>query len=298
MSVEYPKAFVQQFADNLIHLAQQKGSRLMRTVKMERVNGKYHHFDRLGATTAQKRVSRHGDTPLISTPHSRRRVSMEDWEWADLVDSQDKIRALINPTSDYALAGAWAIGRAIDDEIIAKANGNSVSVDANDATSNVAFDANMIVGRDFAAANSNLLPEKVYEARHLLRSKDIDMDEEMFLVINSDAYTALMNDSNNLVSSSDYNLSRPLATGDLPSYHGFQIITLERLTGSGTAADPYQGLAYTKSAIGLGLGQDINVRISERDDKSYSTQVYASATFGAVRVEEEKITQINMQQTA
>jgi len=298
MSTQYPVAFVQQFSNNLIHLAQAQGSKLMRAVKQERVSAKSYHFDRLGSTVAQKKTSRHGDTPLIDTPHSRRRVTMDDYEWADLIDTNDKIRALINPQSDYAMAGAWALGRAIDDEIISKAIGNSVSVDSSDATSNVAFLAGMIVDEDFGTANSNVTAAKVMEARRLLRAKDIDMNEEMFLVLNSSAISALMQDSD--VKDFDINTSKPMANGELPFWGGFNIIHTERLTGTadGTDTDPVICLAFARSAIGLALGQDINVRMSERADKSYSTQVFASATFGATRIEEEKIVQIQAVQAA
>jgi hypothetical protein len=84
-----------------------------------------------------------------------------------------------------------------------------------------------------------------------------------------------------------------MAAGELPQYGGFSIIHTEQILGAGTDdTDPYLCLAFPASAIGLAMGQDINVRMSERDDKSYSTQVYASATFGAVRIEEEKMISI------
>ena len=92
MSTEINKAFVQQFSSNLIRLAQQRGSKLVGTTMKKEVTGKYAHFDRLGATAASKRTSRHGDTPLTDTPHSSRRVSLEDYEVADLIDSQDEVR--------------------------------------------------------------------------------------------------------------------------------------------------------------------------------------------------------------
>jgi hypothetical protein len=59
------------------------------------------------------------DTPLMDTPHTRRMVTMTDYEYADLIDSQDKIRMLADPTSTYARAAAAAMGRAMDDVIIA-----------------------------------------------------------------------------------------------------------------------------------------------------------------------------------
>lgn len=297
MSQQYPVAFVQQFSDNLIHLAQARGSKLLRTVKVEKVNAKNHHFDRLGSTVAQKKVSRHGDTPLIDTPHSRRRVTMDDYEWADLIDTNDKIRALINPQSDYAMAGAWALGRAFDDEILAKAIGNSVAIDDADSASNVVFDTGMIVDDDFGAADSNMTAAKVMEARRLLRAQDIDMNEEMFLVMNSSAISALMQDDD--VKDFDINTMKPMANGELPFWGGFNIVHTERLSGvaDGTDGDPIICLAYARSALGLAMGQEISVRMSERADKSYSTQVFASATFGATRIEEEKITQIQCVQT-
>ena len=43
----------------------------------------------------------------------------------------------------------------------------------------------------------------------------------------------------------------------------------------------------------LGIWNDITTRISERDDKSYSTQVYVKGTFGATRVEEAKVVEVD-----
>ena len=50
---------------------------------------------------------------------------MSDFEWADLIDQQDRVRTLIDPTSQYALAAAYAMGRSMDDEIIAAVSGNA-----------------------------------------------------------------------------------------------------------------------------------------------------------------------------
>ena len=50
--------------------------------------------------------------------------------------------------------------------------------------------------------------------------------------------------------------------------------------------------AVTEDAIQLGIGKDIAAKISERADKSYSTQVYYCMSLGAVRMEEKKVVQI------
>ena len=40
------------------------------------------------------------------------------------------------------------------------------------------------------------------------------------------------------------------------------------------------------------MGKDVTARISERDDKSYSTQVYYCMSVGVTRMEEEKVCEI------
>jgi len=140
MSTEVNKAFVNKYRSNFIHLAQQKGSRLRNFVRVnEGVVGKADHFDRLGQTNAQKMTSRHADTPLISTPHSRRKVVMEDYNWADLVDKADQIKMLSDPGSEYMTAGVWAMGRTMDDLVLSAMTGNATSVSSADAASDVAL---------------------------------------------------------------------------------------------------------------------------------------------------------------
>ena len=92
MSSQITTAFVQQYSNNVAMLSQQKGSLLRASVDVESVVGKNSFFDQVGVATAQKRVTRHADTPQIDTPHSRRRCSLVDYEYADLIDKQDKVR--------------------------------------------------------------------------------------------------------------------------------------------------------------------------------------------------------------
>ena len=116
MSVQITTAFVNQFSSNVALLSQQRGSILRAAVSEESVTGEKAFFDQVGASSAVKRTSRHGDTPLVETPHSRRQVTLDTYEWGDLIDDSDKVRMLIDPTSTYAQAAASAIGRSMDDD--------------------------------------------------------------------------------------------------------------------------------------------------------------------------------------
>jgi len=286
MSVEINKAFSQKFRDAFIHLVQQKGSRLREYVRSNTdVVGKYDHFDRLGATSAQRITSRHADTPLISTPHSRRRVSLEDYNWADMVDKADKVRMLANPTSEYLKAGVNAMGRTIDDVIIAAMLGNAVSVDENDSSSNVALPAAQKVA---VSGTTDMNVDKLRSAKQILDSSDVDPDLPRCIVMKSNQFYDLLGDTQ--IQSSDYNTVKALVNGEIDTFMGFKFLRSERLTTDSNGDT--QCIAWIGDGIGLSMGMDVKTEISERSDKNYSTQVYAQMCLGAVRIEDEKVVEI------
>jgi|TARA_R110000772_G_scaffold13071_1_gene39057 hypothetical protein len=84
MSTQITTAFSQQFSTNVQLLSQQMGSILRAAVSEESVTGEKAFFDNVGSSAAVKRTSRHQDTPLVETPHDRRMVTLETYEWADL----------------------------------------------------------------------------------------------------------------------------------------------------------------------------------------------------------------------
>ena len=286
MSTEVNKAFAQKFRDSFIHLVQQKGSRLREYVRVNAdIQGKYDHFDRLGSTSAQKITSRHSDTPLISTPHSRRRVSMEDYNWADLVDKADKVRMLADPTSEYMKAGVWAMGRTMDDVLISAMLGNAVSVDENDSSSNVALPSAQKIA---VSGTTDMNITKLREAKQILDSSDVDPDLPRCIVMKSNQFYDLLGDSE--IQSSDYNTVKALVAGEIDTFLGFKFIRSERLTSDSNGDT--QCIAWIHDGVGLSLGMDVKTEITERSDKNYSTQVYAQMCLGAVRIEDEKVVEI------
>lgn len=282
MSIEITTAFVEQYKSNVFHLAQQKGSRLRDAVRTETVVGKSHFFERIGTAAAQKRTSRHSDTPRMDTPHSRRKVTMDDYDWADLIDNEDKVRMLISPQSEYAMAGAWAMGRAMDDSIIAAATGNAFGGVSGGTT--VALPA----AQKVAAASGGLTLDKLIEAKEILDGNDVDPDEARYLIATSKQMSDLL--ALEKVTSSDYASIKALVQGEINTYLGFNFIRTERLGLDGSSNR--QVLAFTQSGIGLAVGSDVSTRISERADKNYATQVFLSMTIGATRIEDEKVVEI------
>jgi hypothetical protein len=122
MSFQITEAFAQQFADNFRHVAQQTKSRYEGLCLVEpNIVGISKTINRLGQRTAQRRTTRHSDTPLNDQPHSTRFIDLFDWEDGDMLDDQDKIRMLVDPKSDYVKALVNGLNRAKDDVFIAGA---------------------------------------------------------------------------------------------------------------------------------------------------------------------------------
>ena len=281
MSTEITTAFVEQYKSNVFHLAQQKGSRLRNAVKTENVTGKAHFFERIGSTAAEKRTSRHSDTPRMDTPHSRRKVTMDDYDWADLIDNEDKVRMLISPSSEYAMAGAWAMGRAMDDAVIAAASGTAYS-GASGGTS-----VALASGQKIVHGSAGLTLAKLLEAKEILDSSDVDPDEPRFMIVTAKQLQNVLGVEQ--LTSADYSSVKALVQGEIDTFLGFNFIRTERLVTDGSNR---LALAFTQNALGLALGQDITTKISERADKNYATQVFLSMSIGATRVEDEKVVEI------
>ena len=286
MSINITTSFVEQYSSNVNLLSQQMGSKLRGSVDEESIVGKNAFFEQIGSTAAVLRTSRHGDTPQIDTPHSRRRVSLSDYEWADLIDDQDKVRALVDPTSAYAKNAAAAMNRAMDDVIITAFNA-SASTGVAGGTSTA-----LPSTQKFATSNQSdgLTIAKLLSAKKILDNNDIDPSRKRFIVCGPQQVADLL--AVTQVTSSDFNTVKALAQGDINSFLGFEFIMSTRLSFDATNTDDRLIFAYTEDAIKHAIGSDIKAQISERADKSYSTQVYYAMSLGAVRMEEKAVVQI------
>jgi hypothetical protein len=288
MSNQITTAFVETYKANVYHLTQQEGSKLRMAVDEEKVTGRNAYFEQLGLTEMVEVTSRHSDTPRVDVPHARRRLSLRDYKWSELIDDSDKIRLLIDPASPYARAAAMAAGRTIDRTIIAAADATAFT--GVDGSTSTAFDTNMVVDVQerwpgVTAGDYGLNVAKLIKAGELLGNNNVDVDEEKYLVVNSRQIASLMKDSRHV--SHDYNLLRPLVDGKVVKYYGFNLIPTQLIGLDANSDDkcPY----WARGGMKLGIGADIQTRIGERADKNYSTQVFCALTLGATRMEETRV---------
>ena len=209
------------------------------------------------------------------------------YEYADLIDSQDRVRTLIDPTSSYALAAAWALGRAVDDEIIAAATGTAYTGETG--STSTTFDSNNAITE---SGSDGLTLAKLRSAKEKLDTGNVSPDIQRFMIIGPQQLSDLLNVTS--ITSSDYNSVKALVQGEVDTFMGFKFITSTRLSKTSTKR---KVLAFAQDGIKLAIGRDLMTKVDERSDKGYATQVYVCQSIGSTRMEEAKVISIECVET-
>lgn len=277
-------ASVQQYRANVELLLQQKESRLRNAVTVGSYVGKAASVvEQFGEATAVQRTSRHSDTPLLSLSQDKRWVFPSDYEWASLIDNQDRLRAIIELTSPYATAGAAAMNRVMDDVILAAIFGTNYT--GENGTTSETFgtvgSGTYDVGVNTGGTASSLNVAKLQSAiRILMTANKGELMEPVYGAISSYEHDALLKEVQ--VHNKDYGGTAVLVDGKVKRFMGIDFIITERLTiTSGNRLIPI----WLKSGMHLGMWDGVTAKISERNDKGHATQVYLAMTLGATRTQ-------------
>lgn len=285
MSFQVETARIQEYKNNLDIALQQRGSKLRGSVTTDMYRGKAGKaVERIEPTVAQKVTTRHADTPLVSTDHSARWVYPIDYDWADLVDTFDRLRIGIELTGGYTVNGAYALGRAIDDEIIAAFFGTAKT--GENGSTDTAF---ATATQQIASGSVGLTVAKLKEAKKTLMANHVDLDfDELYCAITAEQHDDLLNQIE--VTSLDFTNRPVLTDGKVSQFLGFNFIHTERLGVDGASARRVP--VWVKSGMHLGIWNDITVDIGPRRDKRNSVQVYANVTAGATRLDELRVVEV------
>ncbi len=309
MSFQITTAFVETYKTNIYMLSQQMGSRFQGLSRMESQAAETDFYERVGAVDAQIITSRHGDTPILNTPHSRRALTLVDAEYGDMIDKMDRVRLLIRPDDAYVKAAVWAIGRQKDDQFIEAALGNAYS--GKRGTTPVALPNTQKVACFDGATTTgvNLNVQTLRKVQEVFDSNDVDPSLKRYFAYTSSQKQSLLGETE--VTSADYNTIRALVAGEVNTFMGFEFIRSERLprsatnvtytvtdgtvgagTGTITAAQSRRCFAWAEDGLVQATGLDTFVRIQERADKRFATQIYVAQSCGATRLEEEKVVEV------
>jgi len=299
MSFQVPVHFVQSYSTNVTMLLQQKGGKLASSVTQGSYVGKAAKaVEQIGPVKPVKNLSRHADTPLISTPGDARWVFPNDYEWADLIDDQDKLRMLIDPQSAYTMNAVNSMRRAQDDEILQAMFASSAT--GENGTTSTAFPAGQIVGLNVGGTGSNLNVAKLRAVRRLFMAASVDLEtDSIYMAITASDHDSLLNETQ--VVSSDFNTKPVLVDGRVSQFLGINFIPVEFTDTAAYQPETVAALtsgsnrlipAWTTGGVHLGMWNDVTTRVDQRPDKRYATQVYCKTTVGATRTEEKRVVQV------
>lgn len=293
MSVNAPTFFVQQFATNIQLLLQQKGSKLKKAVMTGSHSGKQASpVEQIGAVEMQVVSSRFAPIGRVDAALDRRWVFPTDYDLNQLLDSFDKLKMLVDPQSSYVQNAVYAAGRKQDALILAAINGTAKTGET--ASTSVALPAAQKIAVNFgASANVGLTVAKLREAKKILMTANLDLEDpmnELYCAVKAKQHDNLLAEVQ--VISSDFNGGEKpvLKEGKIERFLGINFIHTELVETSTYDLVP----VFAKSGVHLGMWDDVKTDISQRKDlASLPWQAYVTMSAGATRLEETKVTQIS-----
>lgn len=294
MSFQIPENMVVQYGNNFRLLYQQRQARLRPWCQIEAgITGQSKSVERMGGADAYDITSRHTDTKFVEVPHSRRWIDLQDKGWAELIDKLDKIRLLADPSAGYSAMAMAAMNRQTDDIILTAARGNART---NSGLSVLPSTQKIAVG------GTSLTLAKLLATKEIMDGNEVDDDQSMamdgqsaneqaarVMVVNSKMLTNLYGTTE--IKSIDYNSVKALNNGQIDTFLGFKFVRSERLAKDATATTGY-AVAWSRSCMALGIGQEMSASVDKRPDKNNAWQVFADMSIGAARLEDEGVVEI------
>ncbi len=128
---------------------------------------------------------------------------------------------------------------------------------------------------------------KLIAAKAMFRRNECDEQngEELFITYNADMLTQILSDTT--LTSADFMAVKMLQEGAVSgNWLGFKWLAYEKLD-SASAGDPAvttkTAVAWCKTAVHFGTGEEYNVDIGPRRDKNNTIQISVDASYGAGR---------------
>lgn len=291
MANPIPSHFAEQFATNIQLLLQQKGSRLRdKVMSGPHVGKQASPVDQVGAIEMQDVTTRFAPMGRVDAPLDRRWVYPSDADLPQLIDSFDKLRLLIDPSSTYVQNAVYAAGRKIDKTILGGFNGTNQTGETGATAVTLPSAQKIAVGFGASSGNTGLTVAKLREAKRILMAADVDLEADpLYCAVNATEHDSLLGEAQ--IISTDYNDQAVLVEGRLMRFLGINFVHTELITTNGSSQ--YLVPVWAKSGLYLGVWGDVATSISVRHDlQGEPWQAYVKMTVGGTRLEEKKCVQI------
>ena len=284
----------QAYSSVILPLARQQRSMLYDRVFVKTdITGKTFYQDQIGTWEMSAKTAANASTPQNDPNLSRTRIDIATYNDARVLDRSLQLQTLADPASMASISIQSAVGIQIDKVIYAALGG--VAYRGETGSTAVSFPAGQVVAKDMEAAGTNtgLTVPKIRRAAKLLDAKGVPAGDRTFVASATEKEQLL---GKTEATSADYNNVRALVSGDIDTFMGFKFVWLPDgiVKVASNIADCF---AFHKTGVCFGMLEDLFLRITERDDLSFSKQVYYEMSCGAGRLEEAKVVKIECDQT-
>ena len=306
-----PEGFVDQFDNTLYHLLQQSESKFQQAVDIKPLMGaEDKSFDAIGRLALTEKTERNPQTPITDITTERRWVTTTPFHQGVLIDRDDDLNRVVEPTSDIMTELVNAVNRKKDDIILDSIDaavvsgrtakgGTTITWASQDG--NVAYsgkDTGRTIQWDSAVGNCNaadtgLTIEKIELVREYFANLDADENTPIWGAISPRQATNLF--GQNEYVNNDFSNGKPLTTGRIiPNWHGINWIVSTKIVpevlgdidGDTTVVRcPF----WLQSGLILGVQDMISTEISIESTLSYSKQIYVHMNMGAMRRDEDRV---------
>jgi hypothetical protein len=298
MSENLPKLFTTQFSTVLAVKLQQRQSKLRgRVMEGQHVGKQASPVQYIGAIQMKTPQGRFAPIGRQDVDFTRRWVFPVDKDANQLIDTFDKLKTAIEPTSQYSDVAAAAVAREWDDRLILAAFATAqIGTDVGGLSPETFNTGSTVTSAGFqipstfgSAAASGLTVAKMIEAKRAFRKLQVDVESEtMTWVTNSQGESDLLNQVQ--VVSTEFSDRPVLQEGRVTRFLGFDIVYSERLGQSTT--NVRMNIPLVKSGLYLGIWKDTENDVDRRKDLSgLPYQIYTMMSSGATRLEPGRLLQ-------
>ena len=259
--------------DPLVKQAYQGEALLMGKVRTRSdVNAKTYSFPKLGKGIASLRIPQTDVVPM-NVVHTAATVTLVDWDASDYSAVEDLDKLAFDEKRELVMSAAKAIGRRLDQIII---NAMDTSAFATQVATSV------------GGTNTSLNVEKIMRAKRLLDANGVPQTERV-IVANAAAFENAFLQTE--IGSSDFNVTKALATGELKTFGGFEFIMIEDRANEGgipISSTTRNCFAFHKNAVGLAMTGGVRSSVDWIPEKK-SWLMTSAVTAGAVTVDTDGV---------
>lgn len=279
----------QAYSQIILPLARQERSMLYDRVFVKSdFTGKSFFQDQIGNWEMSEKKGVNNDTPENDPNLARTRIDIKTYHDARLIDRTQTLQEVSDPMSMTSICIQSAVGIKID-TVIYNALG-AVAYRGETGETAVALPDAQTIAVDYekTGTNTGLTVAKLRRASKILDAAGVPASDRTIVAGATEKEQLL---GTTQVTSADYNNVRALVSGDVDTFLGFKFIFLPDGVIS-KAAEVATCFAFHKTGLCFGMLEELFMRIDERNDKSYSKQIYYEISCGAGRLEEKKVVKI------